>query len=461
MATAPQTLSAVIEDLGLDTTPTALATHVTAPASQTPTTVTSVAGAADSGTAIAIANAVAAELIAASSGGGGSDGLRSLAARYEDGMRREIATTLAELTALQEVSTRTPADEARLADLRSTLATQITSLTALTDAVPNGVLTQLTVLSEATEPAAQVAPRTLYYTVLAAVLGLMVAAGIVLLLEYMSDRIRDQDDVEAATGLATLGAVNPRPSRWSRHREPLPTVAHPRSADAEAYRSLRTRISLGAAGLEGVDGHPRALLVTSSTYTSDKAIAAANIAVAFAQAGRSVALIEGDLRHPEVVHLLQLRPGPGLSAIMGDSPVGPLELISPTRVGNLWVLQAGTAPADPSALLTSAAMRGLVAQLKSHFDMIIFNAPSLDRADDAIVLAGLCDSSILVVDMDRGDRDALLDAQSALLAASARLLGTVLVGGPSSRDAAHPYHRPEPSGANEAAFRSTEHADSA
>lgn len=456
MATAPETLAGVITELGLNTTPAGLAQQIVATSGVSPTTVTIAATASESDTAVAIANSVAEQLMGAAASASTGDGLADQAGLYQEGMRRSIASTLAEINALQAVTAPTVQQSERLELLRSQLATQVAGYTALTDLLPNGTLSQLTVLSAATSPA-QVAPRTTFYTMLAFVLVFLLASGWSALLEYVDRRMRDRADVEEVSGLTTLGTVGRfRGSRWSTPSDPLPTYNHPRSKEADAYRSIRTRIGLEAGGRA-----PHVLLVTSTDRTRGKSIVATNLAVAFAQSGRDIVLIEADLRHPEVASRLQLPAGRGLTGLMTSDDVDPVDVVRSAGLGAVSILQAGQAVVDPTAVLESERMRAIVDAYRGRFDVVIFDAPPVNEVDDAIVLASMSDAAVLVVDMDHGDRDALVAAQEALATSHARVLGTVLVGGTAARGGQRGYRRPKSDHVEGPTAYAVEHPDPA
>ena len=148
----------------------------------------------------------------------------------------------------------------------------------------------LSIVEPAFAPGGPVSPTILLNTLLAAVVGLLLAMAIAAVVEYLDDRVKDADTVQEVTGLGTLGTV----ARMKNDGEQaefyrLATLLYPRSAVAEAYRTLRTNIEFAS-----VDAPIRTLLVTSSAPNEGKTVTAANLAVAFAQAGRPTILVDAD-----------------------------------------------------------------------------------------------------------------------------------------------------------------------
>lgn len=193
----------------------------------------------------------------------------------------------------------------------------------------------------------------------------------------------------------------------------------PKSAAAEQYRSLRTRLSLseGAAGL-------RTVLVTSPQKGEGKSITAANLALTMAQElQRRVVIVEADLRKPSLQHLFGLPGGPGLAEYLS----GAVELADAMRFlpdFNLTVIPAGSMPMNPAELLGSTAMRRMLDQLRTRFDRVILDSPPVMPLADVAILAPLVDGALLVVRAGVTPKPAIENALRSF--DSSRLLGVVL-----------------------------------
>jgi polysaccharide biosynthesis transport protein len=414
-------LNEAAQRLGLDETSTELARQVDASADLNTGALIITARASTSERAAALANAVAHVVQDQSSPPG--DNSAALIADLDAARKRMLDTEahyrglLAQAGPLttQErddlLSTQTLLSELRATydSLAASLVRPVQGLTVVADAVP--------------AETRQIAPRTSYYTLLAIVAGLLVAAGIAFILEYMDDRIKDPVRVREVTGLRTLSAIGKR-RRFSRSSEKtrLPTLLDPESAAAEAYRSLRANIELTAA-----DVPVRSIAIVSAMASEGKTITAANLAIAYAQTGRRVVLIDADLRRPAVHTLFRLGNLDGLTSILRDPevPVANVTHAVPQQ-DHLRILTSGPLPIDPAGLLASDRMRQLTERLLEQADLLVFDTPPLEVAVDAAVLGSHVDGSVLVIDASRSHRRPVEAAVATMTEADASLLGALL-----------------------------------
>ena len=199
----------------------------------------------------------------------------------------------------------------------------------------------------------------------------------------------------------------------------LVTLSNPRSAAAEAYRTLRTNVQLSS-----IDAPIRALLVTSASADEGKSTTLANLAVAFAQAGQRVVLVDCDLRRPSLHTVFGVANERGLtSMLLEDDAAAPLVA---TAVEGLRLLPSGPIPPNPSELLGSKRIENAIERLKSDADLLLFDAPPALAVSDAAVLSRRVDAVMLVVSAGRTKRDHASRARQVLERAGARLLGVVL-----------------------------------
>ena len=279
----------------------------------------------------------------------------------------------------------------------------------------------IAVTTPALTPIAPIRPRTLTNTLLAAIVGAMLAFGVAFLIEYLDDTIHDSEQVRDLLGLATLGAilrVRPRDNPEAA----LVTLDKKHSPIAEGYRVLRTNIQFS-----GVDEPVRALLITSASPQEGKSTTTANLAVTLAQADQRVILVDTDLRRPTAHKLFNLSNNVGItSALMQRADEAADAVLQDTAVSGLRVLTSGPLPPNPSELLGSERMRHLVERLRSQCDVLIFDSPPVMAAADAAILSTLVDGTLLVIDADSTRRAEALRAQETLAKVGGRLLGVVL-----------------------------------
>jgi capsular exopolysaccharide synthesis family protein len=192
---------------------------------------------------------------------------------------------------------------------------------------------------------------------------------------------------------------------------------------AESFRVLRTSILLSSAA-----SPPQVLLVTSANPSEGKTFASVNLALALAQRGGRVLLIDGDLRRPSVLKTLGLPDGNGrgLSTVLTGAHDLDQALEVFTDSPNLWVLPPGPIPPNPAELVSSHRMEALVRELRQRFEHIVLDSPPVLMVTDGILLSTLADGVILVVESGATSRGALHRVRRILDRAGANTLGAVL-----------------------------------
>jgi len=223
-------------------------------------------------------------------------------------------------------------------------------------------------------------------------------------------------------------------SKMNKDARKLITVTQPKSPVAEQYRTIRTNIEFMA-----VDREIQAILVTSATQGEGKSTTSSNLAVAYAQQGKKVLIIDTDMRRPTVHYTFKVANGLGLSSLL-TRQAEKEKAILPTKVDNLSILTAGPIPPNPAELLSSRAMEHLVSQLRADFDVIIFDAPPLLQVADSRITSKLTDGVVLVVGCTTSDRQRVLKAKEQLDLAEAKVLGVVLNRRELTDDSAYQYY---------------------
>lgn len=269
----------------------------------------------------------------------------------------------------------------------------------------------------ATIPTTPVRPKIFQNTLLAALVGLMLAAGVVLAREALDDTLKTPEEVTRQLGLPVLGVIN-------HHKMPeggLITEVQPRSPTAEAFRTLRTNISYAS-----VDRSLSTLMVTSAEPGEGKTTVVSNLAVVLAQNGHSVTLMDCDLRHPTVHRRFGLTNRQGISRLFFQ-PTEPLNgTCQSTHVDRLSVLTTGQLPPNPAELLGSQRMQGILNMIREKSDVILIDTPPTLAVTDASVLAPVVDGVIVVVRPGKTHASAACQTVEQLRRVNARLLGVVL-----------------------------------
>ncbi len=238
-------------------------------------------------------------------------------------------------------------------------------------------------------PRSPVLPRRASNLLRAMLAGGVLAIGFALFLEHLDNRIKLPEEITAYLGMPCLGLV-PLILDKAHAASPLINNGVPPKF-TEAFKGVRTNV-LFSSSEEG----SRSLLVTSTGPGEGKTVVATNLAMALAQAGQRVILIDADMRRPRAHELLKQRQEPGLSnLIVGNAK--PSKVVRTSSIPGLWILPAGRIPPNPAELLGSARFKNFLIALRDHFDWVILDSPPVMAVTDAAVVAHITNGVILVV----------------------------------------------------------------
>lgn len=314
--------------------------------------------------------------------------------------------------------------EAKAASLQANYA-------ALLSSTQQGAVNTVNIMEPAQLPDKPIDTGKTRLILVAAILGAMVAASGIYLIEFLDDSVRTVEQLHDQFGLTTLSTVPFLPDNEYARRGLL-MLHDQHGGAAEALRVLRTNLQFAA-----VD-HPLAILqVTSPTSGDGKSLIAANLAVALAQAGRRVVLIDADLRRPTQHRIFGLINNVGVTNTLVGDVKAAAEFLQPTLVPNLFVLTSGPLPPNPSEMLASRRMQELLQTLKSSCDVVVVDSPPVTAVSDAAVVASTADGVLLVVRAGKTRGDAVKHAVLALQQVRANILGVAFNG---VMDRSHGYH---------------------
>lgn len=301
----------------------------------------------------------------------------------------------------------------------SSVSTQFVKLVGSLESTSTGgdSTVRLELVSGPTLNPTPVAPRPLLNYGLAALAGLLIGIGIAAIREVRDTSIRSFDALERASGVPVIGAIA---FDESAKQSPLIVDSHAQSVRAEAFRQLRTNLEF-----VDVDKPAKTVVITSSVPDEGKSSTATNLAVIFAEAGKKVLLIEGDLRRPRVADYLNIEGSVGLTNVLAGH-VAVDEVLQPWGRGGLTILPSGSVPPNPSELLGSMSMVQLLRSMSERFDVILIDSPPLLPVTDAAILAAHADGALLVVRHGHTSRHQIAIAVSALKKVDAHLFGCVL-----------------------------------
>lgn len=205
----------------------------------------------------------------------------------------------------------------------------------------------------------------------------------------------------------------------------LITLTDPRSAAAEAYRTLRSNIMFA-----GVEKPIHSILVSSPLSSEGKSQTAANLAVTLAQSGHSTILVDADLRRPSQHTVWGVSNDRGLTSMMLDKTLLTAPPLQKTSVEGLSLLTSGPQAPNPADLLISKVMETVIDTLKGQADYVIFDAPPVLAVADAPLLASKLDGLLLVIKAGMTRRDHAERAKEILERAHVRILGVALTNAP-------------------------------
>jgi polysaccharide biosynthesis transport protein len=262
-----------------------------------------------------------------------------------------------------------------------------------------------------------VSPKTFYNIFFASLLGLLLAAGFVLIRDALDNTIKSVDDVSHCLNLPVLGVIY----RHTTNNGPV-TKTDPRSPISDAFRSLRTN-------LQYVDvDHPiRSILVTSSISGEGKSTVSVNLAVALAQADNKVTLIDADFHHSVIHERMGFSNQRGLTTLLGRPLIILEDILQSDSVRGLSVITAGEAkPPNVTEILGSKKMAVVLGMLLNENDMVVIDAAPVLPVADARILAPLVDGVLLVVQSGVTARQTARQAVENLRQVKARIIGVVL-----------------------------------
>jgi polysaccharide biosynthesis transport protein len=290
----------------------------------------------------------------------------------------------------------------------------------------------------------KIAPRTKRNGAIAVVLGMILGLGAAFLAEALDTRVRTVDAVRNALGIPVLGQLR-APSKSVAKQGKLVMLAAPASVEAESFRTLRANLAFANAHHKA-----RVLMITSALDEEGKSTTAANLALVLARGGRSVVLIDADLRSPRLHELFDLDEKPGLTDLeLGDAELDDalreIQMLDANErggrdAGTLEVLPAGAALHDPDELGAEAAVARIVREVRSRADFVLVDAAPLLRVGDAVALSAYVDALLVVVRL-QSLRSATLDELERTLASTPTAkLGVIVTGAPPAEGADYSHY---------------------
>jgi succinoglycan biosynthesis transport protein ExoP len=300
------------------------------------------------------------------------------------------------------------------------------------------------VVDEPTEPRSPIRPNTMINLGIGSLVGLIIGIGMALLREQLDTSLKTPDDVESRLNLTFLGMLPsldddaPAYTYGRKRRRRVEGAAEvgdpslfvherPLSGVAEAARTLRTNLHFMSP-----DKPHRTVLVTSSAPAEGKTTVACSVAIAMAQAGQRVCIVDCDLRRPRLHRIFGRVGDAGVTSVLiGDASIG--DVAKPATTGrngqsipNLWCIPAGSPPPNPADLLQSERFKKFLLELREHFDRVVIDSPPLAAVTDSAVISTLADTTLFVIRAFKTSHHLARQGLRALRDVDARVAGAVL-----------------------------------
>jgi polysaccharide biosynthesis transport protein len=257
-------------------------------------------------------------------------------------------------------------------------------------------------------------PNLFANLLIGAAAGLALGVLAALALEFVNDTVKSPDDVRDKLKLAFLGGVP-----TARSGNLADEMMDPQSGVSEGYFSIATAMQYATES-----GIPPALLVTSTRPAEGKSTTAWALARSFAKLGRTVLLIDADLRRPAFVADSE-NGGVGLSSLLANA--APLEeSVLRTDMPGLWIVPSGPIPPNPPELLASSRLAAVLEEAKREFDVVVIDGPPILGLADAPLLSATVGATVMVVEAGRTRTRAAIEAHNRLRSASGHVLGAIL-----------------------------------
>lgn len=304
--------------------------------------------------------------------------------------------------------------------------------------------------------AERVSPKPKLALLIGLFFGAILGVGLALLRHSLDTRVQDPEGVSTELDLAQLGRI-PELSKRQRQLHDLPMRSEPDSPTAEAFRVLRTNVEFAI-----IDGRIKSIMVTSAVQTEGKSTTVANLAYAFARAGRHVILVDLDLRRPYIAKFFGLVGRPGLTDVaLGRLPLEdalhPVDISTHRDPANavvafegnghspdadesavvvgadhehssLRVLPCGAAPPDTGEFIGSEWLQTVLSKLEQDADIVLVDAPPLLSVGDALALTARVDALLLVARLTIVRRPMLREVRRILSSSPIQVLGSVVTG---------------------------------
>jgi capsular exopolysaccharide synthesis family protein len=265
-------------------------------------------------------------------------------------------------------------------------------------------------------------PNLRRVALMALIAGLGIGLAGVYVLDTLDDRFRSVEEMQAHLGVPVMAIVRKLPPVDVAGPDAVQIHAHPDSPESEAFRTLRTALSL-------TDRESREIVISSTEPGDGKTTVLANLAAAYAQSGKKTLLIDADLRRPGLTAMLGFRGTEGVSSLIrgtGDVAQSAAALVRPSGIEGLDVLPSGPRPSNPAELLASTRFSELLGWAEGVYDQILIDSPPALAASDTALIGRLVDGILLVVQPAKNRRRLVIRATESFTQVKIPLFGVAV-----------------------------------
>jgi capsular exopolysaccharide synthesis family protein len=279
-------------------------------------------------------------------------------------------------------------------------------------------------------PAHAILPKPPLYLALALFGGLLGGIVLAFSLEALDDTITTSEQIQKWGSLPALATIPFSPANAKKIRSSgegtegsvgLATLKSPNSGVAEAYRALRSSLMLA-----NVDHPPKVIVIGSAFPAEGKSITSCNCAIALAQRGKRVLLVDGDMRRSSIHKIFGVDGRKGLSTLLAGVSGSECILTPASDLDTLFVLPAGQTPPNPAEMLASQRMALMLKSWAADYDHVVIDTPPMIAVSDALPLAAQADAVLIVVRAGVSRRKALQRLSETLARINAKVVGVVL-----------------------------------
>lgn len=313
---------------------------------------------------------------------------------------------------IQDLQNQITIKETKITSWQSTYAELLKS-------IQGGNVNSLALIEKASVPTKPFYPNTKMNVLVASAIGLALAIGGIIAIEYLDDTIRVADDTQSLINLPTLGKIGQL--NGNNNKSKLIALEEPQSPDVEAFRLLRMNIQ-SISNWQTL----HTLLFTSAEPSVGKSVTVSNLAVVMAQDGKQVVLVEADLRKPSIHKIFGVSKEIGLTDLLIKSDISVINTLKSTKVDNLKILSCGSEEINSIEALGSERMKIIIKELSSIADVVLFDCPPTLMFSDTFLLGKLVNGVIIVSKAGRTRTDLLKRVVNDLRMAGINLLGVVI-----------------------------------